>query len=658
MPADAGTAPRAPASRPATPVSEMRTFWGLMTAYWVSDRWKEAWFLTVVIILFTAAASKAGVWIAVASAELVTSIAFFHDPRTLEPMDTLISSALALVGLVLLKDAGFVGFRHLVSTTLHRKWRAWLDSRFNAALLDGNHTHFHVQSGAGALPGGSPLDNIDQRVQDSIKGMTGGAIGLAMGVIGVLTSLFFVGQKLLETSTEVEGLAFLGAYGTAVLALAAVTAYVPLNTFIALRIGKVLQGLNAAIQQTEGTYRGELTMLLRRSFQVAAARGEDVQRRLHARLYKGIDRTWERLNRFDAGYMSFTLVYNFFAARIVAYAPGFVPYVRGNISLQSYVTGAELVNQLIAECSWFIHVMPAIASLRANARRVTDLADAIETVRFPTDFYAASGRSEFTFSTQNPSFGLTVANLELSHQGADAAVFLRAPALRFRPGSWTLIAGQSGGGKTSLLKAVNGLWPYGRGMIVLPEGVSTMYAAQEIKLPRLSLKQLVCLPAGDDDFEDIEAAAALHKAGLGAFIDNLRDELRDGMPWDQLLSGGQKQLLVLARLLLHRPGLLFLDEATSALDPAARIAFHQALRTHVPGVTVLSVMHDAERPRAADGTEFYDQLVSIEGGVAEETSIAPEREEVPAVAVAAESVAMRVPGRGVARLLRNVRRAN
>ena len=58
--------------------------------------------------------------------------------------------------LVILKDAGFIGIRHIFSTTLHRKWRGWLDSRFNEALLDRNHTHFHLQhggvdaSGAGA----------------------------------------------------------------------------------------------------------------------------------------------------------------------------------------------------------------------------------------------------------------------------------------------------------------------------------------------------------------------------------------------------------------------------------------------------------------------------------------------------------------------------
>ena len=72
-------------SPPLTPVSSMRSFWGLMRAYWFSDRWKEAWALTAVIALFTAASSKTSVWMAEASGELVNSIAFFHDPGNATP---------------------------------------------------------------------------------------------------------------------------------------------------------------------------------------------------------------------------------------------------------------------------------------------------------------------------------------------------------------------------------------------------------------------------------------------------------------------------------------------------------------------------------------------------------------------------------------------
>ncbi|RUV10518.1 ABC transporter ATP-binding protein/permease, partial [Mesorhizobium sp. M1A.F.Ca.IN.022.04.1.1] len=481
---------------PLTPVSSMRTFWGLMRAYWFSDRWKEAWTLTLVIALLTALSSKAGVWFAVASGELVNSIAFFHDAANINPLQALLTNAGILVLLVVLKDAGFTGVRNLVSATLHRKWRGWLNSQFNRALLDGNHTHFHAQHGSVAGGIVAP-DNMDQRIQESIKDMTGGAIGLAMGVLGVATSLYFVGENLIGASVEVKGLEFLGSYGSAVLAFLAVATYVPLNTWIAVKLGGLLERLNIRMQQAEGSYRSELTTFLRRSFHVAASHGEDVQKTMHDKLYVDIDKTWGRLNVVNTSYMSFELIYNFIGARIVSYGPGLVPFIHNGFDLKGYITGSEMVAQLISQCSWFIHVMPAIATLRANSQRVTELASAIENVQQPQEFYRQTGRSDFSYATQNPVFGLTIQKLELAHQGEDATPFLSAANLRFRRGEWTFLKGESGCGKTSLIKAINGLWPYGRGTIVFPEGVTSFYAAQEVKLQQVSLKQLVCLPGSE-----------------------------------------------------------------------------------------------------------------------------------------------------------------
>jgi ABC-type uncharacterized transport system fused permease/ATPase subunit len=608
----------------------MRSFWGLLRAYWFSESWKEAWGLTLAITLLTAAASKASVWLAEASGELIAAIANFHQPHNVDPLAHMLWSAGTLVLIVIGKDVGLISVRHLFSTTLHRKWRAWLDRRFNDALLDANHTHFHLQhdagEGAGAEARPAALDNVDQRVQESIKGLTGGAIGLAMGVLGVVTALFFVGQKLLQTSTAIEGLEFLGIYASATLAFVAVAIYVPLNTIVALKLGRILERLTVAIQRAEGSYRGELTTLLRRSFHVAAARAEGVQKAMHRRLYRDIDSTWSKLNWVHSGYMSFERVYDFVAARIVAYGPGLIPYANGHIDLKGYVTGAELVNSLISQCSWFIHVMPAIATLRANARRVTDLAVAIESVQQPEAFYRGSGRSEFRYRSQHAVFGLMVRDLQLTHQGEGAETFLSVARLQFRRGEWSFLKGPSGCGKTSLLKALNGLWPYGGGEIVFPEGVRSFYAAQEVKLPSLSLKALVCMPDQEEKHGAAAVAAALHRAGLGDFIEDLDREDRAGRPWDQVLSGGQKQKLVLARILLHKPGILFLDEATGALDPAGKVAFHQAIRDHCPGVTVISVMHEAEPPRAATGAAFYDSVVFFEDGVAEKRSASGTRQ--------------------------------
>lgn len=598
----------------------MRSFWGLMRAYWVSDRWKEAWTLTLVIALLTALSSKADVWFTVAAGELAASIAFFHDAANTAPLESLLTNAGLLVLLVVLKDMGIVGACKFVSATLHRKWRAWLNSRFNEALLDSNHSHYHVQHGSS---GTAAPDNVDQRVQESIKDMAGGAIGLAMGVFGVFTSFYFVGGELLKNSVEVKGLEVLGGYGSAALALLAVAIYVPVNTWIAIKLGGMLEWLNIRMQKAEGTYRGELITLLRRSFHVAASRGEDVQKTMHGQLYLDIDSTWSKFNIVNTIYAGFESVYNFVGAKVVAYGPGLVPFIHNGLDLKGYITGSEQVNALISKCSWFIHVMPAIATLRANSQRVTELANAIENVQHPQEFYSQTGRSDFHYASQNPVFGLTIQRLELAHQGEDATPFLSAANLRFRRGEWTFLKGESGCGKTSLIKAINGLWPYGHGTIVFPDGVKSFYAAQEVKLQQVSLKQLVCLPGSEHDHGDAQVAAALHKAGLGDFIEHMANESREGKSWDQVLSGGQKQKLVVARIILQQPGLLFLDEATGALDPEGKIAFHQAIKDNCPDVTVISVMHEAVAPRSAAGTEFYHSIVLIADGVATKKPLVP-----------------------------------
>ncbi len=591
-------------------MADMTSFWGLMRAYWISDRWKEAWVLTLAIFLMTAFVSKTTVWVAEASGLLMNSIVNVNTAPVQHPLVTIAANAGVLVLLMLAKDVLLVGSRHFLSTTLHRKWRKWLNDQFSTALLNGGHTHFHLQQGRAK----DQPDNIDQRLQESIKGMTGGAIGLVMGIVGVFLSAFFIGQKLIEMSTHVEGLDFLGSYGSAVLAFAAIAVYVPLGTLVAIKIGKRLERLNLGIQKAEGSYRGEWTTLLRRSFQISASGGEAVQRSVNDRLYREVDGTWNRLNRFDAAYLAFSQAYGFLSNRIVAYIPGLLPYMSGSVSFRNYVTGAELVAAMINDCSWFIQVMPAIANLRANAGRVTGLAQAIENVQEPAEFYSRSGINRFAFAEQHPRFGLTVRNLTLM-QGPDSeAPFLRSGVINIRAGDWVYMRGESGSGKTSFVKALNGLWPYGTGDIIYPQNATSFYATQEAKFPSVSLKQLVSLPADEGLFSDLAVAAVLHEAGLGEFIERMNDPDAGGAPWDMILSGGQKQKVVLARILLHKPTIIFLDEATGALDPAAKMRFHEALKARCPQSIVISIMHEEKLPLLENGQDVYSHVLDIRNG--------------------------------------------
>ncbi|WP_162292638.1 ABC transporter ATP-binding protein/permease [Hartmannibacter diazotrophicus] len=593
----------------------MRTMRGLMLAWWKSPRWTEAWTLTTAAALLTAATSKCGVWVAEAAGEFINAIVNFHSIDVVAAKERLLWSAAVLVGLAALKTCGFIGIRHFVLTTMHRKWRRWLDEEFNKALLGDRRAYFHLMGLGGDDASTAAPDNIDQRIQDAIKDMTGGALGLAVGLLGVVTSVYFVGEKLMESSTSVDGLEFLGNWGSVALVFAVVAAYVPLNTFIALRIGKVLERLNVLMQNFEGNYRSELSALTRTSFQVASSHGEAVQSKIHRDLYKTIDRTWHRKNRVDSAFLAFQGFYGYLTDKVVAYLPLLPSFMAGTSDFKSYVTGAELTSDLIRNCSWLIDVMPQIANLKANAKRVTELAVAIEGVQDNQEFYQASGVRDFRYGRAKGG-RLAVRRLELMHRGHEAEPFLSASALQFRPGQWIFVKGPSGCGKSSMIKALSGLWSHGRGQILFPDDASTLYACQEIRLPQTTLKQLATLPADDSKFSDAEVEEILQEVGLGDFVPALGQTYHHGRRWEDVLSGGQKQRLVLARILLHRPDVLFLDEATAALDPEARTHFLSLVKTCCPQAIVISVMHEASPPVDANGKPFYDLILEIQDGVA------------------------------------------
>jgi putative ATP-binding cassette transporter len=158
------------------------------------------------------------------------------------------------------------------------------------------------------------------------------------------------------------------------------------------------------------------------------------------------------------------------------------------------------------------------------------------------------------------------------------------------PGERLLVAGESGTGKSTLVRAIAGLWPWGGGSVNLHPDRRLFMLPQKPYVPSGTLRRAAAYPAAAEDWTVEQIGEALGKVGLA----HLKDKIEEDAPWDQTLSGGEKQRLAFARLFLHNPDIIVLDEATSALDEKSQDKMMELLTRELPTATVVSVAHRAE----------------------------------------------------------------
>jgi len=185
---------------------------------------------------------------------------------------------------------------------------------------------------------------------------------------------------------------------------------------------------------------------------------------------------------------------------------------------------------------------------------------------------------------------LRVARARLRYPRTDEDAFSQVD-LEVRPGETFALVGASGCGKSSLLRALAGLQPLTAGEIARAEDRPPALVLQRPSLlPWLDVRANVALPhrfgAHRDVAGRIDPDLLLRDFGLEALADQVPAEL----------SGGQQQLVAIARAMATDPGVLLLDEPFAALDPAARRVLQDWLRRHSErrGLTAVLVTHDPD----------------------------------------------------------------
>ncbi|WP_422010047.1 ABC transporter ATP-binding protein/permease [Reyranella sp.] len=567
-----------------TPHSSVRAFAAVASGYWTAPGYRAvAWTLTGGLVLLAVANVGIALWLNIWNRDFFNAL----DKRDVVELMRLLWVLAAIVG-----SAGVaVAIQLHVKRRLQINWRSWLS---HVTVLRWLNAGRQYQLGMLA----DEVDNPDGRIAEDIRVSTELAVEFAQSILQcVLQLVTFLSVLWVLSGTmpiRLFGLEFdLPGY-----MVWAAVAYALVGSLLTYFLGRGLIHAGNIRQSREADFRSGLTRAREHGEGIALMRGEDDEReRLRGSLYD-LRSAWNVQTR-GQGNLSLLTSSLAYLAPIVPLIVALPRYLGGEIALGGLMQTAQAFSSVQWALSWLIDNFPKFAEWRASTDRVVHLhvalSDLEESSEAPDDARIVvhpAGDSDRLIMRElgvaRPNGQMLVAEAEVEIQRAERV----------------LIRGKSGSGKSTIMRAVAGVWPWGRGAIHLPTGAIT-FMPQKPYFPLGTLRDAMLYPAepeggiSDDVLRDM-----LHKVGL----DHLRDRLDETERWDHILSGGEQQRVAFARVLVHKPDWIFMDEATSALDEAGQENVMKLLIEELPETSVVSIGH---RP----GLEvFHTRELTLEAG--------------------------------------------
>ena len=451
------------------------------------------------------------------------------------------------------------------------RWRRWLTERYLRAWLT-DRAYYRIQ-----LAGGES-DNPDQRIADDVRLFVSSSLGLAIGGLRAAVTLVSFVAILWSLSGPLH--VSLGGISITVpgYMVWAALLYAVVGTWLTDRVGRPLVRLNFDQQRYEADFRFGLVRFRENTEGVALYGGEaDELRGFRERFaavvgnWWGIMRRQKRLTWLTAGYAQVAVVFPFVVA-----APR---YFRGEIPLGGLVQTATAFAQVQDALSFIVSSYTDIAEWRAVVERLSGFERALQ----QADLESAPGRGIARADGDPGRLSLDAVEVDRP----DGQPLIADVSLSLARGETALLSGPSGVGKSTLVRALAGIWPFGRGQVHVPRDARLLFLPQRPYLPLGTLRHVVSYPRSDAGVTDAALRESLDAVGLP----ELARRLDEPGNWALLLSPGEQQRIAFARALVHQPDWLFLDEATSALDEATEARLYRLLNERLASTTVVSVGH-------------------------------------------------------------------
>ena len=487
-------------------------------------------------------------------------------------------------------------YRIFFSQLLQIRWRTWLTEQFSERYFSQNR-FYHLEQIHGQ-------DNPDQRIAEDLNRLTDMAIGLFFGFYLALLSVYEYSKAMLKLSGDLDTTVLGHAIHIPDYMFWTVVFYTIIGSVAIHFIGRRLVKINVLRERYNADFRYHLIRAREYAEGISFLQGDAHHLRGARHFFTIIRANWYHyMHRIKALGFSQTIY-----AQIGIIFPVIVAvprYFAGQITFGAIMQVLRAFGELRDALSWFIDNYSTWAELRGSSTRIFNLDHDLARVD------QLHAQSNLHVAVNNVGgVALTHATLARPQKTEDGRLSELPQVVdldwQITQGERWLVTGASGSGKSTILRAIAALWPFGQGHIDVPSKGKMLFLPQRPYMPVGSLREALSYPDAPDRFNDAAYETALDMAQLP----HLKGRLAETNNWAWLLSGGEQQRLSFARLFLQRPQYVFLDEATSALDETNEKNLYQTMLSFLPEITLVSVSHHPQL------TQFHQKRLHLEEDVA------------------------------------------